>query len=403
MTVLITGGAGYIGSHTAHEFVDAGERVVVLDNLSTGNKQAVPYQTPLIVGDIDDFDLVCNLIRDYHIKNIIHFAGSVVVSESVLDPISYYRNNVVGSLKLIEAAKECGVEYFIFSSSASVYGNPSHINVKENSTIAPISPYGWSKAMTEIMLRDAANGSDVIYGILRYFNVAGADPVMRTGQSGSTPTHLIKVAAQTMLGEQDRLSIFGTDYPTPDGTCIRDYVHVSDLANAHRLVLNTMRKRNRNLTLNCGYGSGHSVREVIAAFEFFLQKPMPLVECDRRPGDPAYLVAAVDAINRIGWEPKYNDLDIIVRHTLEWETQLKRQNNSHNKYRRANMLNQAEDKQFRKARNTEFYKDIASSFRRNNPKEALVLLEQAFPELYGISKFIKEENYENIGLRGPGI
>jgi UDP-glucose 4-epimerase len=226
---------------------------------------------------------------------------------------------------------------------------------------------------------------------------------MRTGQSGQTPTHLIKVAAQTMLGEQDRLSIFGTDYPTPDGTCIRDYVHVSDLANAHRLVLNTMRKRNRNLTLNCGYGSGHSVREVIAAFEFFLQKPMPLVECDRRPGDPAYLVAAVDAINRIGWEPKYNDLDIIVRHTLEWETQLKRQNNSHNKYRRANMLNQAEDKQFRKARNTEFYKDIASSFRRNNPKEALVLLEQAFPELYGISKFIKEENYENIGLRGPGI
>ncbi len=323
MTILVTGGAGYIGSHMALELADAGEPVVVLDNLSTGFAWAVAAGTPLVVGDSGDQALVARLIRQHRIDAIIHFAASVVVPESVSDPLRYYRNNTVNTRALIECAVNNGVRHFIFSSTAAVYGDPAQIPVPETAPLQPVSPYGWSKLMSEIMLRDAGHAHGLRYTILRYFNVAGADPRCRAGQSSKDATHLIKVAIETALGARDKLDIFGADYPTPDGTCLRDYIHVSDLVRAHSEALRHLRSGAPSQILNCGYGHGFSVREVIetvkrvSGVEFHVEIAPP------RPGDPARIVAdATQARAALGWQPRYDDLPTIVAHALAWEREL---------------------------------------------------------------------------------
>ena len=265
MTVLVTGGAGYIGSHTVHALVDAGERVVVLDNLSTGFATALPAPMLPIVGDVGDQALVAELIEDHEVEAIIHFAGSTIVPDSMKDPLGYYGNNTANSRALIEAAVKGGVRHFIFSSTAAVYGNPARVPVAEDDPTVPLSPYGWSKLMTEVMLRDASAAHGLRHVALRYFNVAGADPQLRTGLSTPGATHLIKVAVEAALGRRARIDVYGTDYPTPDGTCIRDFIHVSDLARAHLAALDYLRAGGASATLNCGYGRGYSVREVLDA------------------------------------------------------------------------------------------------------------------------------------------
>jgi len=323
MTVLITGGAGYIGSHMVYELADAGERVVVLDNLSTGFDWAVAKGVPLVVGETGDQALVARLIREHGVDAIIHFAASIVVPDSVRDPLSYYRNNTMNSRALIECAVNGGVRHFIFSSTAAVYGNPAEIPVQEDSATLPISPYGWSKLMTEIMLRDAGNAYGLHHVILRYFNVAGADPQGRTGQSTKAATHLIKVAVETVLGLRPKLDVFGNDYPTPDGTCIRDYIHVSDLVRAHADALRYLRSGAPPLTLNCGYGHGFSVLDVIDAVKRVSGVEFKVDMAPRRPGDPAQIVAHSErARSKLGWRPRYDDLSTIVRDALNWEREL---------------------------------------------------------------------------------
>jgi UDP-glucose 4-epimerase len=323
MTVLVTGGAGYIGSHMVHELVDAGERVVVLDNLSTGQRWAVAKDVPLIVGETGDQPLVTQLIREHGIEAIIHFAASIVVPDSVHDPLAYYRNNTANSRALIECAVNAGVRQFIFSSTAAVYGNPAAIPVTEDAPTVPVSPYGWSKLMTEIMLRDSGRAYGLAHMILRYFNVAGADPQGRTGQSTPTATHLIKVAAETALGKRAKLDVFGTDYPTPDGTCIRDYIHVSDLVRAHSDALRHLRSGAPSLTLNCGYGHGFSVLEVIETVKRVSGVDFKVDTAPRRDGDPAQIVATSERARRtLGWQPRFDDLSTIVAHALAWERQL---------------------------------------------------------------------------------
>jgi UDP-glucose 4-epimerase len=323
MTVLITGGAGYIGSQMVNELRDAGERVVVLDNLSTGYRWAVPDGVPLIVGETGDQPLVSKLIHEHTISEIIHFAASIVVPDSVRDPLGYYRNNTANSRALIECAVKTGVRRFIFSSTAAVYGNPATIPVPEDAPTQPISPYGWSKLMTEIMLGDADRAHGLGHVILRYFNVAGADPQNRTGQSSPTSTHLIKVAAETALGLRPKMQVFGTDYPTPDGTCIRDYIHVSDLVRAHSDALRHLRSGGPSLTLNCGYGHGFSVLEVVDTVKRLAGVDFKIEMAPRRDGDPARIVAASDRVRAmLGWQPRFDDLSIIVGHALGWERQL---------------------------------------------------------------------------------
>jgi UDP-glucose 4-epimerase len=323
MAVLVTGGAGYIGSHMVYELVDAGEQVVVLDNLSTGFQWAVAEDVPLIVGETGDQTLVGRIIRDYGIDAIIHFAASIVVPDSVRDPLVYYRNNTSNSRALIECAVNGGVRHFIFSSTAAVYGNPTESPVTENATTQPISPYGWSKLMTETMLRDASNAYGLRHVILRYFNVAGADPHGRAGQSSRIATHLIKIAAEAALGMRPMLEVFGTDYPTPDGTCIRDYIHVSDLARAHSDALRHLRAGAPSLTLNCGYGHGFSVLDVIAAIKRVSGVDFKVVNAARRAGDPAQIVAASERIRAtLGWQPRFDDLLTMVSHALTWEREL---------------------------------------------------------------------------------
>jgi UDP-glucose 4-epimerase len=323
MTILITGGAGYIGSHMVYALADAGERVVVLDNLSTGFDWAVAKGVPLIVGESGDQALVAKIIRDHGVEAIIHFAASIVVPDSVRDPLSYYRNNTVNSRALIECAIKNGVRHFIFSSTAAVYGNPAQIPVREDSPTQPISPYGWSKLMTETMLRDASNAHGLNHVILRYFNVAGADPKGRTGQSTNGATHLIKVAVETALGARPKLNVFGTDYQTPDGTCIRDYIHVSDLVLAHSDALRHLRSGAPSLTLNCGYGHGFSVRQVIEAVKHASGVDFKVENAARREGDPAQIVADATQIRQtLEWQPRFADLSTIVSHALAWEREL---------------------------------------------------------------------------------
>ena len=323
MSVLVTGGAGYIGSHMVLELLAGGEDVIVLDNLSTGFRWAVAKPAELVIGDIGDQDLVATLIKRNKVNSIIHFAGSIVVPESVAQPLAYYHNNTVKSRALIEAAVNGGVPHFIFSSTAAVYGNPKFAPVAEDAPLTPMSPYGSSKLMTEIMLRDASNAYGLKAVALRYFNVAGADPQGRTGQSTPRATHLIKIACETALGKRGHMDVFGTDYETPDGTCVRDYIHVADLASAHAAALKYLRDGGATDAFNCGYSKGYSVLEVIEAVTRVSGKKIDARRSPRRPGDPARIVAGSDKIREhLGWKPKHDDLDLIVSHALAWEAQL---------------------------------------------------------------------------------
>jgi UDP-glucose 4-epimerase len=323
MSILITGGCGYIGSHMVHALVDAGERVVVIDNLSTGFRSALPLNVPLIVGDIGEQATVERLMREHDVSTIIHFAGSIVVPDSVRDPLGYYRNNTANSRTLLEAAVKCSVRQFIFSSTAAVYGNPDTVPITEQAPLRPMSPYGTSKLMTELMLRDVGAAHGMRHVALRYFNVAGADPQLRTGQSTPAATHLIKVAVQTALGLRPQIEVFGTDYPTADGTCIRDYIHVVDLVAAHAAALSHLRRGGGSLTLNCGYGRGYSVLEVIAAVERAAGRRIDVRHGERRAGDPAVIVADAARLRAtLGWHPQFDDLDRIVGHALAWERRL---------------------------------------------------------------------------------
>jgi len=327
MTVLVTGGAGYIGSHMVYALVAAGENVVVLDNLSTGFDWAVAGGVPLILGETGDQELVSKTIKHHGIEAIIHFAASIVVPDSVADPLGYYKNNTVNSRALMECAVKGGVRHFIFSSTAAVYGNPAHVPVTEDDALHPMSPYGSSKLMTEIMLRDTSAVHSLKHVILRYFNVAGADPELRTGQSTKGATHLIKVAVETALGRRAKMDVFGTDYPTPDGTCIRDYIHVSDLVQAHLDALRHLRGGGDSATLNCGYGRGFSVLDVIETVKRVSGTDFRVDFAPRRPGDPAQIVASSDRARAlIGWRPQRDDLTTIVRDALGWERKLMMRN-----------------------------------------------------------------------------
>jgi UDP-glucose 4-epimerase len=323
MTILVTGGAGYIGSHMVQALLDAGERVVVLDNLTTGFDWAVPKDASLVIGDTGDQARVAALIAEHRVEVIIHFAASVVVPDSVRDPLGYYRNNTVNSRALIEAAVTGGVRHFIFSSTAAVYGNPERVPVCEGDATVPTSPYGSSKLMTEIMLRDATVAHGLRHVILRYFNVAGGDPLGRAGQSTKGATHLIKVAVEAALGLRPKVEVFGTDYPTPDGTCIRDYIHVCDLVRAHCDALAYLRAGGDPVTLNCGYGRGFSVLEVIDTVKRVSGVDFKVEFAGRRAGDPVRIVASSDrARTLLKWQPHFDDLATIVVHALAWERKL---------------------------------------------------------------------------------
>jgi UDP-glucose 4-epimerase len=317
--VLITGGAGYIGSHAVYAFLDAGHEVVVIDDLSTGVRANLPEHVPFYRGSVADKGLVARILEERRPAGALHFAGSIVVPESVVDPAKYYRNNTCASLELADVLAAHGVRHIVFSSTAAVYGVPDGIPVKETAPLQPINPYGWSKLFVERQLTDMASAHGLYVGILRYFNVAGADPAGRTGQSTPQATHLIKVACQVAAGERDGMSVFGTDYPTRDGTCIRDYIHVTDLARAHVAVYEHMRKRNESVLFNCGNGRGYSVLEVIRAVEEASGKRLDARLAARRPGDPPALIADPSALlAAISWRPEY-DLGDMVRTALAWE------------------------------------------------------------------------------------
>ena len=321
-SILVTGGAGYIGSHVTRQLVEAGENVVVLDNLSTGFRSAV-LDAELVVGDTGDRKLVQKVLADYNVDTIMHFAAHIIVPESVEDPLKYYGNNTCSSRNLLECASEAGVKHFIFSSTAATYGVPATGHASEEDPTAPINPYGSSKLMTEWMLRDLCNVTDMRHVALRYFNVAGCNPDGHIGHSALKSTLLTKVACEAAVGKRKQLYIFGTDYPTPDGTGLRDYIHVEDLASAHLDALNYLRKGGDSATLNCGYGHGYSVREVLAAVEKAHGSPLPIEEGPRRAGDPPTLIAVADKIQDVlGWQAKYDDLDVIVGTQLNWEKHL---------------------------------------------------------------------------------
>jgi len=327
MSVLVTGGAGYIGCHMVIDLLNSGEEVVVIDNLSTGFDWAVQVPDRLYVGDIADEALVTKIIKDHKVEAVIHFAGSVIVPESVSDPLKYYLNNTSKSRSLIETCVKAGVKHFIFSSTAAVYGMPDTATVDEDVPLNPMSPYGRSKLMTEWMLRDMAAAHDMTYVALRYFNVAGGDPKGRVGQSTANATHLIKVACQAALGIRDHIDVFGSDYPTPDGTCIRDYIHVSDLAAAHTSALKYLRGGGESLVANCGYGHGFSVNQVLDSVRRVVGHDFDIRHGPRRPGDPASVVsnpARAKAV--LGWKPRYDDLDLIVGHAMAWENHLRLRN-----------------------------------------------------------------------------
>ena len=317
--VLVTGGAGYIGSHVVRQLGERGIPTVVLDNLSTGFADAVTHGE-LVVGDVGDPDLLADILERHPVDTVMHFAAHTIVPESVADPMKYYRNNTCASRSLMESCLAAGVRQWVFSSTAAVYGTPENGVASEETPTTPINPYGRSKLMTEWMLQDCATAHGLRHVTLRYFNVAGSDPEGRVGQRTPNATLLVKVAAEVAVGRRPWLSIFGTDYPTADGTGIRDYIHVEDLADAHLRALDYLRAGGGPVTLNCGYGRGYSVREVVAAVERETGHPLPVREEPRRPGDPARLVAQADRIREVlGWKPRYEGLEAIVRSALDWE------------------------------------------------------------------------------------
>ena len=322
--VLVTGGAGYIGSHAVLALTDAGWPVAVIDDLSTGTRSVVPEAVPFYEGNVADRALVDRIFAEQGTRAIMHFAGSIVVPESVDKPLDYYRNNTLASHALISAAVASGVPHFVFSSTAAVYGAPDRVPISEGDMTAPINPYGASKLMTEWMLRDTAAAHPINYAALRYFNVAGADPQRRSGQIGKGSTHLIKVAVEAAVGKRDHVDVFGTDYPTPDGSCIRDYIHVSDLADAHVKALERLIEQpDENLTLNCGYGHGLSVLDVLDTLDAVRGTPVPRQIGPRRAGDPPQLVSANQAIREtLGWTPRFDSIETIVGDALAWEQHL---------------------------------------------------------------------------------
>jgi UDP-glucose 4-epimerase len=323
MTVLVTGGAGYIGSHMVLALVEAGESVVVIDNLSTGFSAFLPEGVPLFIGDAGDENLVEGVISQHKVESIIHFAGSVVVPDSMRDPLGYYRNNTMTTRSLLNAAVTGGVKRFIFSSTAAVYGTPDQVPVPEVAPTRPLSPYGSSKLMAEIMLHDVATAHDMSYAVLRYFNVAGADPKARIGLATVGATHLLKAAVEAATGQRAKIDVFGTDYPTPDGSCIRDFVHVTDLAQAHRAALSYLRGGGSSVTLNCGYGRGYSVLETIEAVKRISGRNFVVQYAPRRPGDIMTMVADTSRIRAmLDWTPQYDDLDTIAAHALAWEEKM---------------------------------------------------------------------------------
>lgn len=327
MAILVTGGAGYIGSHMVWRLLEAGETVVVADRLSTGFDWAVAPEATLLLGDIGNPEFLDGIFKSHPIEAIIHFAGSIVVPESVADPLSYYDNNTVNSRLLIAKAVQYGVNKFIFSSTAAVYGNVGDEPVTETLPTIPESPYGRSKLMTEFMLDDVAAAHEFNYTALRYFNVSGGDPRGRTGQSTKGATHLIKVACETAAGKRRSMQVFGTDYPTPDGTCVRDYIHVSDLVEAHYLALQRLRAGGKSMVANCGYGKGFSVLDVINTVKKVSGVDIEVEFTGRRAGDAMTVVANSDKAQReLGWVPKYNSLDFIVQTALDWEKSLARRN-----------------------------------------------------------------------------
>jgi len=326
LPVLVTGGAGYIGSHAVLALKDAGWEVAVIDNLSSGTREVVPEDVPFYEGSIADRGLVGRAFAEQRIGAIMHFAGSIIVPESVEKPLEYYENNTIATHSLLSSAVEQGVRHVLFSSTAAVYGIPEAVPITEEEPKEPINPYGASKLMTERMLADTAAAYPMNYGALRYFNVSGADPDGRAGQIGKGSTHLIKVAVEAAVGKRDHIDVFGTDYPTPDGTCIRDYIHVSDLADAHVRALQRLIERpDENLVMNCGYGKGPSVLEVLDALDRSLNQPIRREMKERRAGDPPTLVAANQRlVETLEWSPRFADIETIVKHALEWERQLQR-------------------------------------------------------------------------------
>jgi len=320
--ILVTGGAGYIGSHTARQLGAAGARLVTLDNLSSGFRQAVLYGE-LVVGDTGDRELVSRILKEHDIDTVLHFAAHTIVPESVENPLKYYANNTCNTRNLLECCAVAGVKHFVFSSTAAVYGIPETAIAYEDAPTNPINPYGTSKLMSEMMLRDLASSSDMRYVALRYFNVAGCDPECRIGQSTPKATLLTKVACEAAVGKREAVYIFGTDYPTPDGTGVRDYIHVEDLADAHVKALDYLRNGGESVTLNCGYGHGYSVRELLQAVEQADGKPLNVIETERRAGDPPSLVAGADRVRQVlHWQPRYDSLAEIAESSLAWERKL---------------------------------------------------------------------------------
>ena len=322
-TILVTGGAGYIGSHTVRQLGEAGENVVILDNLSTGFAASVLHGK-LVQGDTGDSALVGKVLSENDIDTVIHFAAHTVVPESVSNPLKYYWNNTCSTRNLLEQCDKHGVKNFIFSSTAAVYGMPDSEFAREDTPTAPINPYGSSKLMTEMMLKDLSHASDMKHVALRYFNVAGCDPQTRIGQSTPNATLLLKVACEVAVGKRDAIYIFGTDYPTKDGTGVRDYIHVEDLADAHLRAIDYLRDGGESTTLNVGYGHGYSVREMLDAVERIDGKPLNIIEKERRAGDPPSLISIAEAVKtKLKWTPKYDDLDVIVKTALDWEYKLR--------------------------------------------------------------------------------
>ncbi|MBI5233737.1 MAG: UDP-glucose 4-epimerase GalE [Deltaproteobacteria bacterium] len=319
MKILVTGGAGYIGSHVVKDLGEKGHEIIVYDNLSTGHEQAVLYGR-LVKGDLSDKTFLNRTIKEFGPDAVMHFAAFIQVEESVREPLKYYRNNTANTLNLLEAMQENGVDKFIFSSTAAVYGMPEKIPVNEDAPLEPINPYGAAKAMVEQMLKDLSASSGFNYVALRYFNVAGADSRRRIGQVYKNPTHLITRALKTATGEFERLTIFGTDYQTTDGTCVRDYIHVDDLAAAHLLALGYLAENNKSRIFNCGYGHGYTVKQVVEAAKKVTGIDFNTVESGRRPGDPPSLIAGNERIKQeLNWEPEHDDLEYIVKTAWEWE------------------------------------------------------------------------------------